>query len=112
MIQPHLRRIDEWLVNAALLGEHDDSKSWRFLFGGRRPGRGYTNQQGNEQPDGVCFSRSKSANCAASYVLASIVIFYSARRGVISRAQMAIGRMYIPARKFPVMSHASGVRNQ
>ena len=34
------------------------------------------------------------------------------RVGVISTAQMAIGRMYIPARKFPVMSHASGVRNQ
>jgi ATP-dependent protease HslVU (ClpYQ) peptidase subunit len=32
--------------------------------------------------------------------------------GVISRAQMAMGRMYMPARKFPVISHASGVRNQ
>ena len=33
-------------------------------------------------------------------------------RGVISMAQIAMGRMYIPARKFPVMSQASGVRNQ
>ena len=32
--------------------------------------------------------------------------------GVISGAQMAMGRMYMPARKFPVISHASGVRNQ
>jgi hypothetical protein len=32
--------------------------------------------------------------------------------GVISSAQTAIGRMYMPARKFPVASHASGVRNQ
>jgi hypothetical protein len=38
--------------------------------------------------------------------------FYFARGGVISRAQIAIGRMYIPARKFPVISQASGVRNQ
>ena len=32
--------------------------------------------------------------------------------GVISRAQIAVGRMYMSARKFPVISHASGVRNQ
>src|ERR1700721_1480634 len=32
--------------------------------------------------------------------------------GVISGAQIAVGRMYMPARKFPVISHASGVRNQ
>jgi hypothetical protein len=37
---------------------------------------------------------------------------YFARVGVISKAQIAIGRMYIPARKLPVTSQASGVRNQ
>ena len=31
---------------------------------------------------------------------------------VISMAQIPAGRMYMPARKFPVMSQASGVRNQ
>ena len=37
---------------------------------------------------------------------------YFALGSVISRAQIAVGRIYIPARKFPVISHASGVRNQ
>src|ERR1700679_1537029 len=37
---------------------------------------------------------------------------YFARGCVISIAQMAMGRMYIPARKLPSTSHASGVRNQ
>lgn len=32
--------------------------------------------------------------------------------GIISIAQTAAGRMYMGARKFPVSSHASGVRNQ
>jgi hypothetical protein len=45
-------------------------------------------------------------------LLSSSSVSYFARAGVISSAQIAVGRMYIPARKFPVMSHASGVRNQ
>ena len=38
--------------------------------------------------------------------------YFVAGEGVISRAQIAMGRMYIPALKFPVMPHASGVLNQ
>jgi hypothetical protein len=41
----------------------------------------------------------------------SILPFYGTR-GVISMAQMPAGRIYMEARKFPVISHASGVLNQ
>jgi hypothetical protein len=52
---------------------------------------------------------SVSYGCGACVCLYQL---YCALGGVISMAQIAVGRMYIPARKFPVMSQASGVRNQ
>src|ERR1700721_1092230 len=60
----------------------------------------------------LCVTNAYSLHSVVQHSACGDNTDHFARGGVISIAQMAMGRMYIPARKLPSTSHASGVRNQ